>query len=258
MKRLLAALVIPAFFAVSAAENPILGLYSDDITFHVSFNDETCEADMASGKGEILRISSKEQPSYKPGLFGKALASGVPMYDGPGNVDPTAPGTVIAWGAPTWSSEKTEKEPGFSIFGIHGHSEKQTYDIICGKMPNQPKKGHLNTYVLFPRLKKHTNCIIWNRGMVEQWPAGEWHMFAVTWGNGTITYSVDGKKSSVSELLEVLSAKPQWITIRGNSFLVDELTILKRRLTDEEIAKLYEESLAAAKAGAGTAPKKKD
>ncbi|MBE6404495.1 MAG: LamG domain-containing protein [Lentisphaerae bacterium] len=247
MKKFLAALILPAAIFAAAAENPIYKMYSDEIMFSVSFND-TLEADMANGKGEVRRILTKTPVSYKPGMFGKAVFGVVPMYFSEGNVDTTVPGSVVAWAAPTWSQEVTKKEPGFSIFGVHAASKDQIYDLIFGKMPNQPwKKGHLNAYVQYPRLKKVTSCILWNQGMVYQWPAGQWHMFVVTWGNGTISYSVDGKKSAVSELREILAAKPQWFTIRADSFVVDELTILNKRLTDAEIAKLYQESLKAAK-----------
>ena len=247
MKRILASLIVPAALIAAAAENPIYKMYSDEISFSASFTD-TMEADMANGKGEIKRVMTKDPATYKPGMFGKALFGPVPMYDAVGNIDTRVPGSIVAWAAPTWKQTQTEKEPGFSIFGVHCYSKEQLYDLIFGKMPNQPwKKGHLNAYVQYPRLKKVTSCIIWNRGMVYQWPAGEWHMFVVTWGNGTISYSVDGKKSSVSELLEVLKAPPQWFTIRANSFMIDELTILNKRLTDDEIVKLYQESLKAAK-----------
>lgn len=247
MKRFLASLIVPAALIAAAAENPIYKMYSDEITFSASFTD-TMEADMANGKGEIKRVMTKDPATYKPGMFGKAIFGVDIMYDPMGNIDTTVPGSVVVWAAPTWSSEKKPKEPGFSLFGVHAYSKDQIYDLIFGKMSHQPwNKGHLNAYVQYPKLKKVTSCIIWNRGMVEQWPAGQWHMFVVTWGNGTITYSVDGKKSSVSELLEVLKAKPQWFTIRANSFMVDEVTVLNKRLTDEEIAKLYQECLNAAK-----------
>lgn len=239
MKKILAAFVVSAALTGFAAENPIYDMYSDEITFSVSYTD-TLEADMANGKGEVRRIM-EEGATYQDGMFGKAVNGGVFMYFSEDNVDLTVPGSAVVWGAPKWKPDVTPKEPGFSLFGVHCHNEKQTFDLICGKMPNQPwKKGHLNAYVQYPRLKKVTSCIIWNQGMVYQWPAGEWHMFVVTWGNGTITYSVDGQKSSVSELLEVLAAPAEWFTIRANSFVIDEVTFLNKRLSDEEIAKLYE------------------
>ena len=249
MKKLLAlSLLSAAFFAV-AAENPIYNMYSDEITFSASFTD-TLEADMANGKGEPRRIMMKDTPvTYKPGMFGKALASNSIMYDAAGNVDMRSPGTAVCWASPTWDSTPQKKEPGFTIFSIMGSSKDQVYDLICGKMSNQPwNKGHLNAYVQYNYGKKGvTSCIIWDRGMVSQWPAGEWHLFVVTWGNGTISYSVDGKKSSVSELKEVLAAPTDWFTVRANTkFIVDEFTILNKRLTDEEIAKLYEAGLKAA------------
>jgi len=152
-----------------------------------------------------------------------------------------------------WPSAKPldGKEPGFGAFYAHGSGKEYGYEFIIGKMGGQPwGAGHMNTYVQYhPNTIKHVSCIFYDVGKVQNWKNGEWRMLVSTWKPGSITNSVNGKKS-ISSSLKVLTSPPAQTFRIGTSekeetyrILVDELVILKRALTDDEIMKLYDETL---------------
>lgn len=242
----LALALTPAF----SAENPVFKLFPGDVTFYLSFDEENSNADMAGGKGEPARKIGTV--SYADGVFGgKSLRSGQLQFDAAKNLDLTLPGTVILWVAPeNWPAEKTEpkeKEPGFGAFYAHGGS----YELIIGKMGGQPwGNGHMNTYVQYPKLKKHVNCIVYGAGVAKNWKNREWRMLACTYKGGNFTNSVNGRKP-VTSVLPALMAEPTRFFRLGTTakdsdqyrVLVDEVVILKRALSDEEIRKLYDESI---------------
>ncbi|OQA83597.1 MAG: hypothetical protein BWY31_02826 [Lentisphaerae bacterium ADurb.Bin242] len=247
-------LALAALFPAAGQENPVYKLFPSDIRFHLSFNDGTCSAEMAGGKAEPTRLLGT--PVYDKGLFGKCLAAGQAVFDAKDNLDLSMPGTVILWVAPAnWPSEKPAdgKEPGFGAFYAHGSGKGYGYDFIVGKMGGQPwGAGHMNTYVQYqPSAIKHVNCVMYDRGRVSGWKNGEWRMLASTWKPGTFTNSVNGSKSAVSTLKVLMSSPTQLFRIGTSGkegtwrIRVDELVILNRALTDEELKKLYDETLKA-------------
>lgn len=251
MKTLLAALAGVCCFGLSAAENPVYQLFPNDVIFHLSFDNGDCTADMAGGKAEPRRIEGKA--GFGEGVFGgKALLTGRPIYDAAKNLDMTASGSIILWIAPVnWPTEKTAdgKEPGFRAF----FANAADYQFYIGKMSGQPwlYGGHLNNYVQYPKPTPHVNCIRYNDGTTAKWKNGEWRMLVATWGGGMFTNSVNGKKSRVSQLKKLMTAPTSWFQVGATEnngryqFLTDEVVILKKALSDEEIQKLYEASLKA-------------
>lgn len=232
-----------------AMENPIYKLFPYDITFHLSFDQGDCIADMANGKNEPTRLGSNAQ---KPalcdnGLIGKGLSNGEIYYDAVGNLDLTRPGTVIAWVSPTWDSHKPEAgiEPGFTLFQGNGTGKDYSYQFIIGKMSGQPwTHGHLNAYVQYiPATIKHVNTIVFNAATAEKWPRGEWRMLVCTWNSGQVAYSINGGKSTVSSLKNIMNGKTKNFSVTSHGpIIIDEVAILNKALTDEEIEKLYQTS----------------
>ncbi len=235
---------------LDAAENPVYALHPDDIAFHASFNAGDCNADMASGKAKPRRITG--QATFANGVFGgKSLLTGKVLYDGVKNIDMSSPGTLIMWIAPVdWPAVKPVdgKEPGFMAFMAYAPE----YGFYVSKISGQPwKHGHFNAYVQYPKNHDHVNCMILHEAITEKWKNGEWRMLAATWNNGTVTFSVNGKKSSAAPLKKLITTPTSWFMLGDMDptgkykLCTDELVILKKALNDAEIRKLYEESLKA-------------
>ena len=234
--------------AEAIPENPALEMFDADIIFAVSFDDGTAIADLAEGTGEPTRMHKKDLPlTTEKGVFGKAfLANNIIYYEGGKNIDLVLPGSMLMWVCPKdWKCEKGEqtKEPGFQVF----HTWAKGIELIVAKMGGQPwGNGHFMPYVQYAGGSDGADtCVLYNTATTAKWPNGEWRMIAVTWGNGCITGSVNGKKSIQKVLRKPMAANPDRFSVGGiNGFnlLIDEVIILKRQLRDEEIAKVYEES----------------
>lgn len=251
MKNYLAILGVLAFSAVPvrAWENPACILHSDNVTFHMTFDQGDCIADMAGGNAEPSSKKVKTPVSFDDkGLFGKAMKSGECRYPAAGNLDLSKPGTVIFWVSPTWETTMPAngKEPGFTAFSATGRAADYEYDLIMGKMKGQPwGHGHINNYVQYrPAAIKHVNCIRFSAGKTATWPRGEWRMFACTWKPGTITNSVNGTPSASSNLVKMTSGTTRFFVLKSpENILLDEVVFLNKALTDEELAKIYQETI---------------
>lgn len=251
MKNSFAILSLLVFYAVTvhAWENPACILHSDNVMFHLTFDQGDCIADMAGGNAEPSSKKVKTAVTFADkGLFGKAMRSGECRYPAAGNLDLSKPGTVIFWVSPTWETTKPAdgKEPGFTVFFAAGRAEDYEYELIMGKMKGQPwGHGHINNYVQYrPAAIKHVNCIRFNAGKTAAWPSGEWRMFACTWKPGTFTNSVNGTPSVSSNLLKMTSGTTRFFVLKSpENILLDEVVILNKTLTDEELAKIYRETI---------------
>jgi len=251
MKNALAILIFLVFSAVTvhAWENPACTLHSDNVTFHMTFDQGDCTADMAGGNADPSSQKSKIPVTFADkGVFGKAMKSGECRYQAAGNLDLSKPGTVIFWVSPTWETVKPAngKEPGFTAFSATGRTGDYEYDFIMGKMKGQPwGHGHINNYVQYrPASIRHVNCIRFTAGKTADWPRGEWRMFACTWKPGSFTNSVNGTPSVSSNLVKMTSGTTRFFVLKSpENILLDEVVILNKALTDEELAKIYRETI---------------
>ncbi len=229
--------------AVFAAENPVCTLYPSDIRFYASFNDSTMEPDLASGDAVPTLVQGP--PEFTEGVSGKGLALGRAFFRAPRNFELKTPGSVIFWVSPVNWPDKAAKEPGFTAFS--GWTVKRAEVLTAGKSVNQPwGKSGLNAYMQFP--KNHVNCSLMFKGNAKDWKNGRWHMLVLTWRPAGFSYSVDGGKSQFSYLKTPVGTDSEgfYFGISGKkepcTVAMDEFVILGRALSDDEIAKLYEES----------------
>ncbi len=233
-------------------ENPVYEMFGDDIIFSLNFDTGTLNADMSSGAPEPKQIVTPAEFTDN-GLFGKALLSGCIKYFGEKNLDLAKPGTFITWVRPDdWPAAKPadNMEPGFSCFDGLGRNPEYGFELIVGKMGGQPwGHGHFNTYVQYSGKIPHVNCLNYDRARAAEWEKKEWRMLAVTWGNGNFTTSINGMPSKSASLKKQMTGKTIEFYLGVNKkkerVMQDEVVILKRALSDEEIKKLYDEVLKA-------------
>ena len=254
MKHLLtAALLLAGTTAIHAQfNNPVLDKHSDDVTFYVNF-DAGPNAALSSGAGTPFRTAGKVD--YANGLSGKALRIGHLFYKGAQNLDLVTAGTLIYWVAPE-KAVKTPppdgKEPGFIATCFSGG--KYTYSLFSGKMGGQPwQKAPLNSYVQYAhRLKiKHVNCLTEtiNFCKISEWDPKNWRMFAVTWEPGKFSASYNGGPLTTSTLKVPMTGSTDELRLGfgkdtfPGQMLLDEVIILKKALSEQEIKEIYDLSV---------------
>jgi len=225
-----------------APVNPVLSKFSDNITFYLNFDESNMIPNLASGNNKVRGKGGEF--TWGKGLFGKCLRSGQANYFGPKNLDFSAPGTVIFWMAPSnW--KKIEREDYFWPF--IGFTKKTK--IILGRQGAKWGKTRIYAYATTPKGKKNINAGV-KSGSAKVWKPGQWHMIAMTWGPDTLGISVDGKKQLEKSLEEPLGIKTPWFLFgaqksadKGLQVLQDEFVIMNKKLSDDEIKSLYEETI---------------
>ena len=229
--------LVPAVCA--AAENPVFLQQNGNITFHVSFDRDNMEPDLASGDWKIARELAA--PEFVPGVFGgRALKKGCSCYWTKDNFNPNESGTLVAWVSPlNWPEKAPDalaREPGFGVFGA---------GLVLGKQHRQNwGKSTLNITAQYSKYSRSVH--ISSAGNTTQWKNGEWHLLVAVWDLGTLGLSVDGAPPRFNQIPE--KAPNHSIMRIGNAqdleyfVAIDEVTILNRALQAEEIRNLYEAS----------------
>lgn len=221
--------------------NPVMEKHADDISFCVNFDDENPEAVLAGGGKTIRSVAVK--PAFVPGLFGKAMQFGSVSYHGAGNLDFTKPGTIIYWMAPqNW--KQIEKEPYIVPFMAHNDESK----ILIGRQGDVWGRSRIYAFVEAVDRKNNVYNGL-NGASGRDWKNGEWRMIAVTWTPETIGLSVNGTPLQEANLKQPISKSNNgWFSFTAcdredHQILLDELVVLSRKLTNEELKSLYDETM---------------
>ena len=257
-KPLFAALVFTSCFGLQAfaGGNPITRLFPRDLSFHVTFDDETVNPSL--GVTPITRVSKRPQGGYSfaDGLFGKGMTVGWPGWkvdrESP-IIDMSRPGTAICWVKLVKTPKPRDAigrkwEAGGGFFSARDDNGNA---YLFGKSTDC---GVGNGQVWFHCFAKRENGIGVNTWCsspcsFNDWAEGTWRMFAFSWTADALCVSVDGApftsrpcpmplgelKPTILSFRGVASGKPGW-------WIVDECSVLTRKLSDEEVRVLYEET----------------
>lgn len=246
MKQLLLplALAIP-LFAAFAQVNPVMEKYADSISFYVNFDDDTVNPAMAGGE-KILKMPPKDT-GFAPGLFGKGLRFGRASYHCPGNMDFSKPGTLVYWMSPAADWPAEGKYPYlFPLIAFPGGGSK----IVQGRQNGDYGKTRVYVNVETPDRKDWISNGI-SGGSGPEWTKGSWHMITFTWTPQSVGISIDGKPVHETTLKHPLAnSEGDWFMFTTqfkdegeHQTMIDEIMIFNRKLTDEELKNLYEETM---------------
>lgn len=239
---------------VPAAGNPIFEKFPENVTFYLNFDDGTNTPSI----GSATPWSQNDFLIEGKGFLGKALKAGdVNMSISNTAIDPTIPGTCIAWLCPVKNIDPVDREPGFEYFQF---GLKDRYRLFGMKQADLPwKAAWFQARVERPDAKN--NSLICNDSATAPegsataalWKAGEWKMIAVTWTSGNIGISINGEKAIETGLKEPLPRFDErgFICIRAGKFpdkkgfeyMLDEFVVLNKKLTDAELKAVYDASL---------------
>lgn len=216
---------------------------AQDVWMFVDFEGQL-EPDLPAGKFRQVNFSGPEdaKPVYAEGKSGQAIKV---QEDGGfldvrhGRADfPVKQGSLAFWYRPTQELDKSSRWLVFgswAAFDVH-----LAGDVMLAYVTSNHRQ------FLKANLKDHK----------ANWK-DQWHLIAMTWDDGNCSLYVDGKK--LATLADVQPVKPPTSILVGalpkprepaspfvaiaNDDLFDELTILSKPLTDEQVVTLYEQGL---------------
>ncbi len=224
---------------------PALDLFSDDIVFYKSFDDEAPGADMAVGEAKAAKVNGKLR--LKPGLWGRAMLFG----DGEGaelefamagNMPVPRPGSLAFWISPLeW--KRGPDEPSIYFFLAHGAG------VICLQRQGELEGG-----------RRRHNCFVFTcHGLpgipnitastasdaTRGWRNGEWHLVVITWRPSLLEGYIDGEALPSITLKRPIKAEEfangrcRIGVLKGEPTLLDDFVIFRRPLSASEVAVLW-------------------
>lgn len=240
-----------------AAENPVPRLFPQDLSFHLTFDDETVNPSL--GRTALTYVSKRPQGGYAftQGLFGSGLAGGWPQWSiGSGErpiIDMSRPGTAVCWvklvkTPPPRESIGRKWEAGGGFFSVR---DEKSNAYLFGKSADTGwGGGQLWFHCLVNRANgSRVNTWCASPCSFKDWKEGTWRMFAFAWTSDALCISVDGAPFVFKPCpLPLGELKPTTLSFRGNSsgmpgwWVIDECSVFTRKLSDEDVRNIYEET----------------
>ena len=245
MKKLLTILSIAAIVCGATAQKSApMPKFVDAVSFYISFDDETADADITEGRHKPMVVRGKKV--FAEGIRGKAALCGQNgaqfRYYRKDNLNFDQAGTIVFFYKGAFKSLKSG--PRTFFWGIESNS-----GYIGQHLANDPKtlcpcKRELHTMYLFGKRIK-------NRTFFTKLSGGEagcekWHMLAFSWAPGQISIKFDNEPSkNYPTSFEMTEADFPANNFSVGScshweYYIDEFTIYSRRLSDVELSEIYE------------------
>ena len=219
--------------------------FEDDVSFYISFDDETPNADITEGKEKPMLILGKKECVFGDGIRGKALLCGENgsklRFIRKDNLNFDRPGTLVFFYKGAFKSRKSG--PRVFFWGI-----ESSKGYVGQQLANDPKtlcpcKRNLHTMFLYGKRIK-------NKTLFTKLSAGEpgcekWHMIAFSWAPGQISVKFDqDTEKSYPVPFDLTEADFPDVTFSIGSnvhweYYLDEFTVYRRRLSDAELSEIY-------------------
>lgn len=253
MRRLLVALALMSVVgAVRAAENPIYTMFPDELTFFLSFDAGTTQPDVGAVAAPAKPSKVPSYETVEDGVFGRALSAGRVEFtrdmDGKRLLDLSASGTVVCW-IRYMNPVPKGQNPGITFFSA---TLDKTATRSFGRILMMKQQGASLMNAFYEYVTDKRRAVDVNRGCsYANWKPGEWKMCVMTWTQDKLGLSLDGAPVYEQAYSERFGTVWRFTLvapdIRGTArgYQLDEVAILDRKLSDEEIKCLYDASRAA-------------
>jgi hypothetical protein len=216
-------------------QNSTCSRFNEAITFYASF-DGYATADLSAGNGAPQ--NNGDTAEWGDGRWNKALCGlAKPLqYIAKDNIDLTRPGGIVMWISPqNWTHQE---QPGYIHFIVVNY-QGITFQISRMGDPVNHEK-------LYAWFKMGAKGVINSAGNTLKWDNG-WHLLAANWGRGFIEFSLDGNsfhREATPKSTPYTGNNPgiMYIGAGGagsNPYLMDELFIFNRPLTNDEVNWVY-------------------
>lgn len=242
-------LLLAASAVFAAPRNPLVARFPADVLFYQSFDSGTMTPEIGYA---VFDGKTKNFAFEEDGVRGSCYA-GSGRFDYRRKdpsvrlIDTTKPGSIVVW-----VKYYGEREP---LCKTNGRWE-EGFPIL------QAVGGNGNTFYLM----KSADCR-WNMGTIKfhlqsskpdgkiyrggavgfpssftEWKPGEWRMVAVGWTVDRMRISVNGEPFKESPLEATLGDfNGHFFITAGDRTRIDELVVLSRPLSDEEVKTVYDE-----------------
>lgn len=228
--------------------NPAVEKLNECITFYLSFDNQSLNADLSLGNEKPTKIEGKI--AFSKGKHGMALLTGnngcVVFYQQEKNIDLTKPGALSFWVAPFKWIEKGEKDarPYIHFFTLYAKRGALLIERMGFAKKTKRQDRLISGFYNFPDFK---GCGIASANTME-WKRGKWHLIVFNWYVNSFEISIDGNppvKKNLPRKIEEKDFKDNnrnffYIGHKGEeSTLIDEFIIYNRPLNQEEISLIY-------------------
>lgn len=235
---------IVCFSAVLFAEDVIYyPEFENSVSFYASFDTATADADISEGRERPIAVLGKL--NFADGIRGKALLCGKGganvRYARKDNFTFQHPGTLLFF----FKAINWKTTPGSRVFFTGIESAKGFFGLQIPGWPKEvcPCSRPLHTMFLYSKkIPGKTFSAKLPGGEAE---CGKWHMIAFSWAPGQLRVNMDNQPGKTYQInfdltddafpYEVFSVGSQ----ADRNFLLDEYTIYSRRLSDGEIAEIF-------------------
>ena len=245
MKKILIILASLACCSLLAQKPPSMPKFEEDVSFYISFDDETANADITLGCEKPISVFGNKKGKYGDGIRGRALLCGqhgskIRFYR-KDNLNFDNPGTLIFFYRGAFKSLKSG--PRVFFWGIESN---QGY--VGQQLANDPKKicpckRDLHSMFLYGKRIK-------NKTLVTKLSGGEascekWHMLSFSWAPGQISVKYDNEpEKSYPVPFDLTEADFPAVSFSIGSnvhweYYLDEFTVYRRRLSDAELSEIY-------------------
>lgn len=244
MKKIFSTLVAVCCAGVLCGADP---LFSDDVTFHISFDDKTTGADLSNGRETPLIQFGI--PAFRPGLKGQALFCGKGgaklRFSRKDHLDFDKSGSMVLFYHPlNW--EKSVPAPRLFFWGI-----ESAKGYVGMQFANDPKNicACARPIQLMFLYGKNIPNKVYQINAPGKKGCSSWHMLVFSWRKGQVKINYDDQAGKVFDLPFELTDKEfpdQTFSIGSDSdwnYLLDEFTIYGRQLSDPEIQEIYKNAM---------------
>lgn len=243
IKRLLAIVVFSVISIPCFPQNeprpalpPILKNFAENITLYLTFEKDTPVIQMGP---DTLKIQKSDNFKTSAGRSGAACDLGKVTLKAPGLVDFSASGTVILWMSPANWNGKSNKEIPYILPFIASNGITK---MLAGRQGDNSK---IYAHAILPENKNI------HLASYPNWHDDSWHMLAINWSPDSMGLSVDGSDFISQSLNSPLPGGAADSVQIGNNFgdsllpnlKVDEFAVLNRKLSANDVKKLYEEAV---------------
>lgn len=245
MKYILTILSALTLFCGAMAQEPApMPKFVDAVSFYISFDDSTVNADITEGREKPSVVLGKKV--FGEGIRGKALLCGQNggkiRYYRKDNLNFDQAGTIVFFYKGNFKTLKSG--PRTFFWGIESQA-----GYIGQQLSNDPKttcpcKRSLHTLFLFgKRIKDRTMPTALSGGEAG---CEKWHMIAFSWAPGQLNIKYDNEPSKSYAIPFEMTEKDfpaDNFSIGSNvhwEYYLDEFTIYNRRLSDAELSEIYQ------------------
>ena len=243
MKKLLLLAIIGFSAAAFAQEEIYYPEFESSVSFYASFDAGSADADISEGRERPMAVLGKLK--FVDGLRGKALFCGKGganvRYARKDNFTFQRPGTLLFF----FKAIDWKTTPGSRVFFTGIESGKGFFGLQIPGWPKETCPCSRELHTMFMYSKKVPNKIFGTKQPGGEAECGKWHMIAFSWAPGQLRVNMDnlpGKTYQINFDL-VDDAFPYEMFSIGSSsdrnFLLDEYAIYNRRLSDGELAEIF-------------------